>query len=303
MEARMIPGLLTEAPLIKWGMVVLAVAILICMVILNDILLTVIPKVLKINSRSFVERSCCGLKYRLYVPDDYDGCNSEKFPLIVYLHGAGERGEDNSRQIEGLTQLGNGFNRQARAFRVMYPSFVYVPQCPENKTWSDEDVLDAVVQAIAEIRNTYSIDSLRLFLIGYSMGGSGTYSLATRYYRLHLQPVSGIIRLAGQGSFDRETHEIVSRSRLWLHIGLHDAPVRIERAREAFEMVKENRKIDAVKLEEVAIDKHPGITATLSIADKEVAKLTEYENDGHSISSFPFDDPKLLRWLFELKMR
>lgn len=265
----------------------------------NDFVLTILPRMFGLTSRSFIERRCCGFRYRLHVPEPRDRSQNQAFPLVVYLHGAGERGSDNRRQIMGLSWLGSGFNRQARAFRRDYPSFVYVPQCPVDKTWEDGEMVEMVVQGIAEIRDAYPIDTSRLYLIGYSMGGSGTYSVAARYNGANEQKIASIVRLAGQGLFDSDIHRRVSRSAVWLHVGLKDAPLRVERAREAFGLLEQWRNVSSTTSEPVRIEGHPGTTTILSEGDQKVALLTEYERDGHSIAGFPFDDPRLIEWLFE----
>ena len=110
-------------------------------------------------------------------------------------------------------------------------------------------------------------------------------------------------RLAGQGTFDRDTHKIVSMSAVWIHVGLNDAQARVEKAREAFQKIRDSRNLGTVAIEEVEIKGHKGTTSIFSENNRDVARLTEYENDGHSISGFPFDDPNVLRWLFEQRSR
>lgn len=257
-------------------------------------------KVFKINSPSFEEKQYENYKYRLCKPKNYKNESDlhRKYPLVIYLHGAGGRGNDNSKQSYGLRRLGNGFGGQAKSFKNKYPCFVYVPQCPSNSTWNNKTTLTMVTKTIEKLISEYPIDRDRLYLIGYSMGGSGTYALVDQYYNFNKQLFAAIIRLAGQSSFDYHVHKIISKSAVWLHVGLHDASVRIEKAREAYGILKDIYKNAFETTEKTKIKGHPGTTLTLTLNNIEKVKKTEYEKDGHSISGFPFDDPELLEWLF-----
>ena len=262
-------------------------------------------KILRLNSPLFTKEEFADRKYRLYRPK-HAGLmeqNQKIYPLVVYLHGAGERGNDNRRQSFDLSFLGNGFDRQAKLFRTQYPCFVYVPQCPEDKNWSDQPTLLATIQTIEHIISTNPIDRDRLYLIGYSMGGSGTYSLAAEYYNLKKQLFAGIIRLAGQGTFPDRTHEIIAQSSIWLHVGLKDIELRVNKAREAYNKLKFYTKANNEHYKKITIPDHPGKTTILEIpANCESVRISEYEQDGHSISHFPFQDPSLMEWLFKLEV-
>ncbi|MCI5120201.1 MAG: alpha/beta hydrolase [Candidatus Electrothrix sp. AUS4] len=244
-----------------------------------------------------------GYKYRLFCPENLEKKNNRKYPLLVYLHGAGERGNDNRLQIYDLPYLGTGGGKNKKVFQKKYPSIVYVPQCPKNKTWNDKDTLTALTKTIDKLTDKYPIDKDRLYLIGYSMGGSGTYALASQYYLSTKQPVAAIVRLAGQSSFDRKTHEIISKSSVWLHVGLHDIDLRIEKAREAYAILKEIHKNAIETSKQTNIAQHPGTTVTLRLNHVERAKKSEYMNDGHGISNFPFEDSSLMEWIFRQQLR
>ncbi len=110
------------------------------------------------------------------------------YPLIVALHGAGERGNDNQRQLKYLPQQMAQFPWQEK-----YPCFLLAPQCPRNMNWSsparaadspdnnDQNLLDQIHQMILDISRKYPIDKRRIYITGYSMGGFGTWSMIARY--------------------------------------------------------------------------------------------------------------------------
>src|SRR5262249_45862745 len=118
------------------------------------------------------------LPYRLFVPQNYDP--KTKYPLVLYLHGGGGRGNDNRQQLDGgngyLIDLFTGSERQAR-----YPSLVVAPQSPMQEGWIEYDSitptrqLQLVYEMIGELQKTYNIDVARLYVAGQSMGGFGTF--------------------------------------------------------------------------------------------------------------------------------
>lgn len=105
-------------------------------------------------------------RYLIYLPDDYSENN--KFPLMLFLHGAGERGDDLSLvKKNGPPKL----IEQGQKF----PFIIVAPQCPANKRW-DTKVLIALINHIID---KYKVDEDRIYVTGLSMGGKGTWRLAT----------------------------------------------------------------------------------------------------------------------------
>src|SRR4051812_3154963 len=116
------------------------------------------------------------LPYRLMKPRDYDPART--YPLVLFLHGAGERGTDNEAQLKlGVPE----FVKR----REQYPCFLVVPQCPPGGRWVEVDHrADRVVQPaepseplrltlelIDSLRKEFSIDAQRIYVTGISMGG------------------------------------------------------------------------------------------------------------------------------------
>ncbi len=108
------------------------------------------------------------IDYLLYVPEDYDSAQDE-WPLLVFLHGLGERGPDiNLLKKHGPPKL----IEQGKQF----PFIVLSPQCPANSWWTYE--IAEVLALIDEICQTYKVDRKRIYLTGLSMGGYGTWAIA-----------------------------------------------------------------------------------------------------------------------------
>jgi predicted peptidase len=110
------------------------------------------------------------LSYLLHLPDGYDEGNKD-WPLVLFLHGAGERGADLSKlKVHGPPKL-------IEAGRDI-PAIVVSPQCPEDEWWNDH--LDALSALLDEIEKKYRVDADRIYVTGLSMGGFGTWALTAR---------------------------------------------------------------------------------------------------------------------------
>jgi len=109
-------------------------------------------------------------QYWLYLPDEY-GKEKKKWPLILFLHGAGERGSDLKKVIKhGPPKL----VKQGKKF----PFIIVSPQCPSNYWWPTEmEMLNALLDEIIE---KYHVDTDRVYLTGLSMGGFGSWALGCR---------------------------------------------------------------------------------------------------------------------------
>jgi pimeloyl-ACP methyl ester carboxylesterase len=110
------------------------------------------------------------LKYLVYLPGDYTSSEESRWPLILFLHGAGERGDD----LEMVKKHGPPkLVEEGKEF-----SFIIVsPQCPLGQWWSAELLNRLLDKIITE----YRIDEDRVYLTGLSMGGFGTWDLASKY--------------------------------------------------------------------------------------------------------------------------
>ena len=126
-------------------------------------------------------------RYRLMRPLKVDP--SEEYPLVIFLHGAGERGVDNTSQLAYLPAL-----LALPEMRQKYPAFVLVPQCPLGQRWVDEDwasavpkphgaptlSMQAVMGMLDDVTTRLPVDRQRVILTGLSMGGYGVWDLAMR---------------------------------------------------------------------------------------------------------------------------
>ena len=109
-------------------------------------------------------------EYLCYLPKDYN--KDKKYPLLLFLHGAGERGNDVS--LVGR----HGFFKQANEGKD-FPFIMVGPQCPCNEYWGNH--LESLNYFLGEIIKKYNIDEKRIYLTGQSMGGTGTWHLLMAY--------------------------------------------------------------------------------------------------------------------------
>ena len=113
------------------------------------------------------------LKYLFYLPKDYYNAKKIAWPLILFLHGMGERGNDLELvKIHGIPKIVKT--------QKDFPFIAVSPQCPTEYVWRDKKMLQAVESLILKIIKNYRIDKTRVYVTGLSMGGYGTWALAAR---------------------------------------------------------------------------------------------------------------------------
>jgi len=127
------------------------------------------------------------LLYRFLTPANI--VQGKRYPLVLFLHGAGERGRDNTRQlIHGLPEFLTPKNR------ADFPCFVIAPQCPQNQKWVEVDwsqtehempkemskSFKLIWKLLQKISEDYPVDERRIYITGLSMGGYGTWDFIQR---------------------------------------------------------------------------------------------------------------------------
>lgn len=128
--------------------------------------------------------------YQVYVPADYQ--SKPSWPAILFLHGAGERGDD------GLLQTNVGLAPAIRKNPSRYPAIVVFPQVPRDSQWVGAPA-DMAVAALQQTMKEFKVDPKRLYLTGLSMGGHGTWYVAYRNPDLFaaVVPICGWVREFG----------------------------------------------------------------------------------------------------------
>jgi len=159
------------------------------------------------------------LKYLLHLPKDYD--QKESWPLMLFLHGIGERGDNLDRvKFHGPPKL--------IAAGKEFPFIVVSPQCPGDRWWKPED-LSALLD---EIVGKYKVDKDRIYVTGLSMGGFGTWSLAA----FSPDRFAALVPICGGG--DPNTAARLAHVPIWVFHGAKDPVVPVKRSEEMVAALK-----------------------------------------------------------------
>ena len=159
-------------------------------------------------------------KYVLFVPHGYTG--DKEYPLILFLHGAGERGDDGEVQVK--QGIGNAI--KFKGGEQKFPFFAIFPQAQLKGSWkAGAPDADRALAILAEVQKAYKIDDKRLYLTGLSMGGSGTWSLAAA----HPEKWAAIAPICGGG--DPATATKIKDIPCWCFCGDKDGAKLVENNR------------------------------------------------------------------------
>ena len=214
--------------------------------------------------------------YQIFVPHDYTP--KKKWPVILFLHGAGERGDDCVTQT--VVGLGPAIKREATSF----PAIVVFPQCRRGEVWfgdMEAQALDALEQTVKEFNG----DRQRIYLTGLSMGGYGAWYLAVRHPGKFaaMAPICGGVVPPARFPFPPEAaaqipaekpYETIAaqigKTPVWIFHGEADVVI----------PVTESRRM-AAALEALGGN----------------MKYTEYPGVGHNSWDKAYAEPELLKWL------
>ncbi|MBI5396176.1 MAG: prolyl oligopeptidase family serine peptidase [Verrucomicrobia bacterium] len=206
--------------------------------------------------------------YLLFLPKDYRASGKKKWPLIYFLHGAGERGS-NVWKVSA-----HGPPKRVRQ-QPDFPFIVLSPQCPPGQRWDNE----TLIALLDSILGKYRVDKTRVYLTGLSMGGFGTWSLglACPERFAAIAPVCGggdrISVLLG----NPKKVEALKSLPVWAFHGAKDPVVKLE---ESERMVAALRKLGCKEVE-----------------------LTVYPEAKHDSWTETYDNSKLYDWFLQHQRR
>lgn len=204
------------------------------------------PQVDRLLKKTF-EYDDYSLNYRLFQP----AVVNKSLPLIVFLHGAGERGLKNEvhvRSSEGVTTFVN------EDFQKQHPCYILAPQSRSVETldyyWTDPQRQTAVIQLIQHLIKKQPIDPQRIYLVGMSMGGIGTFAMIRNYPGLFAAgvPICGIANIQKIVSApDAPTYATLNRADvlpfkdvpLWLFHGVDDPVISVKNSQTFYQLMKE----------------------------------------------------------------
>lgn len=219
--------------------------------------------------------------YTVYVPRGFD--RTRRWPVILSLHGSGERGSDGVRQM----QIGAAAAIRSHPERV--PAIVVFPQAPAGTRWLGEPA-DAAIAALERSIEEFGGDRDRVYLTGLSMGGYGTWHLALA----EPHRFAALVVVCG-GLLPHETTEAVQRS-----------PLTMAAADPYAFVARELRRVP-VWIFHGSADRTVPVEESRRMADELRAaggdvRYTEYEGVGHDAWTRAYAEPELWIWLFAQRL-
>jgi predicted peptidase len=234
--------------------------------------------------REFVLAAGKVLPYRILYPENYD--RSKKYPLLLVLHGAGERGKDNVKQLVHGSKLFT-----ADSNRKKFPAIVVFPQCPEESFWASVNVdrtiqphkidfdyaatpnwpLTAANELVQQLIANEAVNKKQVYITGLSMGGMGTFESVYRYPGLY----AAALPICGGGDtlhYDKR----VKKTAFWIFHGAADAVVDVKLSQQMHTTLK---------------------------AMGAAVKYSEYPGVNHNSWDNAFAEPEYLRWMFTQKRK
>lgn len=224
------------------------------------------------------------LPYRILFPENYD--STKKYPLVLFLHGAGERGGDNEKQLmHGAKLFLDSLNRK------QFPAIVLFPQCPANEFWAAVKMdrtkqpfqiefdytappgwpLAAANSLVQQMIADGRANAKRVYITGLSMGGMGTFESVYRYPGIYAaaMPICG-----GGNTTMYDTR--VKKVPFWVFHGAADAVVDVKLSQQMVQRLQEL---------------------------KVCVKYSEYPGVNHNSWDNAFAEPDYLKWMFEQKKK
>ena len=222
------------------------------------------------------------LPYRILYPEGYD--QKKRYPLILVLHGAGERGSDNEKQLTHGAKL-----FLDSLARKNYRAIVVFPQCPTDSYWSSVTIdrtasppsfafnytnpittpLRDAMLLVDKLTSDEAVDKNRIYITGLSMGGMGTFEAVHRYPSVF----AAALPICGGGDTLRYNKASIP---FWIFHGTDDAVVKASYSQSMVE-----------KLKELNMD----------------VQYTEYPGVKHNSWDYAFAEPQFLKWMFSKKRR
>lgn len=234
---------------------------------------------LSLYQKKWLVQGSDSLPYRLLLPAQYD--EDKEYPVILFLHGAGERGSDNEKQLVHGAKL---FVRED--VRRDYPAIVIFPQCPENSYWSNVQIERdsagkrsfnfqaggapttpmVLVQALLrQVLKEYPVEKDQVYVMGLSMGGMGTFEIVSRNPKLFAAAVPIC------GGANPAVAKKLRKVEWWVFHGAKDDVVPPEHSQQMVDALKKRR------------------------AD---VRFTLYPEANHNSWDSAFAEKDLLPWLF-----
>jgi predicted peptidase len=252
------------------------------------LLLLLVPGLSCARRSQFLERQITlgeeTYRYRVWLPPHYTRVHH--WPVVLFLHGSGERGDDNVQQIS------TGLAPALEHYSERYKCIVVFPQARSGQEWYGDMELQALAALDRSVREFHG-DPSRIYLTGVSMGGAGAWYMARHRHKFAaVVPVCGdvtrpaddpfpvdpppdIARIVGAADPYATLASVIGRTPVWAFHGAQDSVVPVAESRSMF--------------------------AALQRAGGRV-NYTEYKNQGHEIWDLAYADRHMVHWLLSQQM-
>ena len=228
------------------------------------------------NTKAFVYTDKNGAKmpYRLFLPDNYNP--KKEYPIVLVFHGAGSRGNDNLKQLRPW--VAGWMDDEVQKEN---PCIILMPQCPKKQQWvnvpwkegsyrfkdiPESDPMQLSKEIFDKVVQEYAVDKNRVYVMGMSMGGYGTWNFVMRYPDL----IAAAVPICGAG--DPSMAKKIKRIPIWAFHGDKDPTVPLSGSTDMIE--------------------------SLTRFKKNKARLTIYKDVGHNSYELAWKNPALIDWLF-----
>ncbi len=213
------------------------------------------------QTREFVDANNVTRKYVLFVP--YKLPANERPPVLMFLHGSGERGDN------GIDQIMVGLGPALWKVKSKFPFITIFPQCHKDSNWLvDGPDAQAALAILKSVEEEFRTDPDRVYLTGLSMGGSGSWSIVAK----DPKRFAAIVPMCGRGNLDDAKKLAAAKLPVWNFCGDKDRQTTIEFSRDMHKALQ-------------------GIGAE--------SKYTEYPDVGHNCWDNAYGTPELYAWLLE----
>lgn len=231
------------------------------------------------KKNKFISRDGYALQYQILLPKNYNA--NKTYPLVLFLHGAGERGDDNEKQLKHGVKL---FASQES--QIKFPCIVIAPQCPQDSYWASVEVIrdqtpyslnfdynkpsTAALNSAIELVQKMIVDKKatksQIYITGLSMGGMGTFEAVYKHPKLF----AAAIPVCGGGE-EQKFSKKMAKVPFWVFHGESDSVVGVNHSREAVAKLK-------------------------SLAGN--VQYSEYPGVNHNSWDNAYAEPELLQWMF-----
>src|SRR5579862_3823410 len=215
---------------------------------------------------NFQQTQKAAVKYLLFKPKGYDEASAKRWPLMLFLHGAGERGSN-------VWKVATHGPPKNVAQNPDFPFILVSPQCPDDEIWSNDVLLGLLDDIIGRLK----VDTRRVYVTGLSMGGYGTWDLGLS----HPERFAAIVPICGGGDYitgllsARDKAQAVKTLGLWAFHGAKDPVVPVSESERMVGLLKRYGAQDV--------------------------KLTIYPEAEHNSWTRAYDDPELYKWMLAHK--